>query len=76
MTIERTPVSVHWFRRDLRLTDNTALNAALGRGRPILCLFIFDTEILESLPTNDARVTFIHDSLTPIDSELNEYNSG
>jgi deoxyribodipyrimidine photo-lyase len=30
-----------WFRDDLRLSDNPALQAACGRG-PLLCLYVFD----------------------------------
>lgn len=33
---------VLWFRRDLRLEDNPALNAAIATGRPILPLYILD----------------------------------
>ena len=33
---------VLWFRRDLRLEDNPALNAAVATGRPILPLYILD----------------------------------
>lgn len=31
-----------WFRRDLRLDDNTALTAAVQSGRPLICAFILD----------------------------------
>ena len=29
-----------WFRQDLRLTDNPALQAALARGGPVIPVFI------------------------------------
>ncbi|MDB4408870.1 deoxyribodipyrimidine photo-lyase [Akkermansiaceae bacterium] len=32
--------AIHWFRRDLRLTDNTALNAACASSDEILPIFI------------------------------------
>lgn len=57
------PISIFWFRRDLRLDDNHGFYEALKGNLPVMPLFIFDTEILEHLPKNDARVTFIHDSL-------------
>lgn len=63
-------VSVFWFRRDLRLEDNTGLNAALASGFPVLPLFIFDKEILSDLPEADARVTFIHDQLLQLNDTL------
>ena len=31
-----------WFRRDLRLADNPALDAALARKRPVVCVYILD----------------------------------
>ena len=63
-------VSIFWFRRDLRLDDNTGLYNALKGIHQVLPIFIFDTEILHSLPENDARVTFIYDSLQELREKL------
>jgi deoxyribodipyrimidine photo-lyase len=68
-------LSVFWFRRDLRLEDNTALNHALGSGHPVLPVFIFDDNILDELPDDDARVTFIYNNLREIDSRLRQSGS-
>ncbi|WP_281322530.1 cryptochrome/photolyase family protein [Flavobacterium aestivum] len=68
-------VSIFWFRRDLRLDDNVALHHALQSKNPVIPLFIFDTDILESLPQNDARVGFIHESLQKINAQLNAIGS-
>ena len=59
----KTPVAVCWFRRDLRLDDQAALAKALESELAVLPLFIFDSDILEHLPKNDARVTFIYETL-------------
>jgi len=56
-------VSVFWFRRDLRLDDNSGFLESLKSDFPVLPLFIFDTEILDTLPKDDARVTFLHATL-------------
>ena len=64
-------VSIFWFRRDLRLEDNVALYHALQSKYPVIPIFIFDSEILNSLPENDARVGFIFDSLQNINNQLN-----
>ena len=50
-------VSFFWFRRDLRLEDNTGLFHALQSDFPVIPLFVFDEDILDNLPKNDARVT-------------------
>ena len=63
-------LSIFWFRRDLRLDDNVGFYEALKSGNPVLPIFIFDSEILEQLPENDARVTFIHDTLQSMRSTL------
>ncbi len=53
-----------WFRRDLRLTDHAALAAALRAARRVHCAFVFDTDILDPLPTRaDRRVEFIWESV-------------
>ena len=41
--------TLFWFRRDLRLHDNTALFKALSENKNVLPVFIFDTNILEKL---------------------------
>jgi deoxyribodipyrimidine photo-lyase len=58
-----SPLSIFWFRRDLRLHDNRGLAAALRSGMPVLPVFIFDTLILEDLEPSDARLPFIYSAL-------------
>ncbi len=71
------PVNIFWFRRDLRLDDNVGLYHALQSGQKVLPIFIFDKNILDKLPRNDARVTFIHEQLQQLQKELaKKYNSG
>ena len=69
-------IRVFWFRRDLRLEDNVGLYYALEGTYPVLPIFIFDTEILDELPKDDSRVTFIHKTLQKLKVELQtKYNS-
>ncbi|MFN3755046.1 cryptochrome/photolyase family protein [Flavobacterium sp.] len=63
-------MNIFWFRRDLRLEDNAGLFHALQSGKEVLPIFIFDENILDQLPKNDARVTFIHQQLETIQSQL------
>jgi len=73
---KKTPVTIFWFRRDLRLHDNAGLYRALKGPNPVLCLFIFDREILDKLEDrDDARVTFIYNTITKLSEELAELNS-
>jgi deoxyribodipyrimidine photo-lyase len=68
-------IAVFWFRRDLRLEDNVALHNALKTGGKIFPVFIFDENILDNLPKNDARVSFIYQTLHQLDTELKKVGS-
>lgn len=56
-----------WFRRDLRVLDSEILSKAKGEVLPI---FIFDKNILQKLPTNDVRVSFIYKSVLELKENL------
>ncbi len=67
----RMKINIFWFRRDLRLEDNTALYNALQSDFPLLPIFIFNNEILNKLEDKaDARVQFIHETLIEIQNKL------
>jgi deoxyribodipyrimidine photo-lyase len=69
--MQQKATSIMWFRRDLRLTDNSALYHALKSGNPVLPVFIFDTDILDKLDDKaDKRVAFIHATITELQKEL------
>ncbi len=60
-----------WFRRDLRSFDHAALYHALRFAQRVHCVFVFDTVILDALPSRrDRRVEFIHGSLVELDAAL------
>jgi deoxyribodipyrimidine photo-lyase len=70
-------INIFWFRRDLRLNDNTAFHHALKSDLPVLPIFIFDTNILDKLEDrDDARVGFIHSELIDINEQLKQKKSG
>ena len=73
--MSKQEVSIFWFRRDLRLEDNVGLFQALHSEHAVIPLFIFDDSILDSLSKNDARVGFIHESLSKINTQLQEIGS-
>lgn len=70
------PITIFWFRRDLRLHDNAALFHALKENKKVQCIFIFDKNILDDLKdSKDVRVVFIHDTLSEIKQTLNSYGA-
>ncbi len=69
------PRSLCWLRRDLRLDDHAALSSALQQSREVVCVFVFDRAILDSLPASDRRVDFIHRSLCELQARLQQHGS-
>lgn len=68
-------VVIFWFRRDLRLEDNKGLHKALSSGKKVIPIFIFDENILDKLPENDPRVSFIYKTLKELDVQLKKVAS-
>ncbi len=66
---------IFWFRRDLRLDDNTALHHALLKHNNVQPIFIFDKNIIEELDEDDARINFIYENLSKINSSLKKHQS-
>jgi deoxyribodipyrimidine photo-lyase len=66
-----------WFRRDLRADDNAALYHALRDARAVFCVFVFDTEILDALPSRaDRRVEFIWHAVAELKATLEARGGG
>ena len=67
--------SILWFRVDLRLSDNPALQKALELGNPILPIYILDDEDAENRKLGDASKWWLHSSLNKLSLELEKIGS-
>ncbi|MEO8675421.1 MAG: deoxyribodipyrimidine photo-lyase [Casimicrobiaceae bacterium] len=77
MTDRAVRCALVWFRRDLRDFDHAALHHALATSREVHCAFVFDTEILDRLPSRrDRRIEFIRDSAAQLDAALRKRGGG
>ena len=66
-------LSLHLFRRDLRLQDNTALQYALNASEKAIPAFILDERQITANPyRSDPALAFMIASLSGLDSELKE----
>lgn len=63
-------IALHWFRRDLRLADNTALHAAGRRAELVVPLFVLDDRLLRAADMGAPRVAFLLDSLHALARDL------
>ncbi|MCB0079075.1 MAG: deoxyribodipyrimidine photo-lyase [Anaerolineales bacterium] len=67
---------IWWMRRDLRLNDNRALQAALDSGVPVVPLFIADPTIIAVPNMGAARLHFCYASVRALDERLRAANAG
>ena len=67
-------IVIFWFRRDLRLEDNTGLHHALKNNSKVLPIFIYDKNTLDKLNKSDHRLDFIESSINSINQILNKKN--
>ena len=61
---------LHWFRRDLRLADNTALAAAAREADHVVPFFVLDPCILGAPDVGAPRVSFLLDALRSLATDL------
>ncbi len=67
--------AIHWFRRDLRLSDNLALDAALGDADEVIGLFVLDPRLTTGEKVSAPRLAFMFSCLEKLAANL-EKNGG
>lgn len=65
-----------WIRRDLRLSDNSALDAARSAADQVVPVFILDPALIDSPYGSERRLAFLLDGLRSLDRELRQLGSG
>ena len=68
-------ISLHWFRKGLRLHDNPALTAALRDCKEIYPVFVLEPGSRSRVPISDNRWRFLLGALRDLDSSLRKLNS-
>ncbi len=70
MNSENERPIVVWFRRDLRIDDHAALWHASRTGAPIIPLFVIDSELITTLPSDGAAFDFQAGALRELEDKL------
>ncbi len=63
---------IHWFRRDLRVTDNTALSEAARRAERVIPVFVLEDAFRTSPDVGAARLVFLLQSLEALRKNLGQ----
>jgi len=63
---------IHWFRRDLRVSDNVALSQAVNRAERVVPVFIFEDAFRKGPDVGAARLEFLLQSVESLRKNLAE----
>lgn len=63
---------IHWFRRDLRVSDNVALTEAVRRAERVIPVFIFEDAFRSGPDVGAARLAFLLQSVESLRKNLAE----
>ncbi len=67
-----TAPTVVWFRQDLRLADNPALDAAIARGAPLVAVYVLDDDTPGDWKAGGASRWWLHHSLASLAKNLDD----
>lgn len=71
--MKKAPV-IMWFRRDLRLSDNRALTAAIATGRPVIALYVLDDVSPGAHAMGGAQRWWLEGSIRALATDLRRFN--
>jgi deoxyribodipyrimidine photo-lyase len=70
--MEKTNINIVWFKRDLRIIDNAALNAAITNDSPCILLYLFEPTIHQLPDWSLRHWQFIYHSICDLNNKLNQ----
>jgi len=75
MRINKEEIHVVWFKRDLRLQDNEAIENALASNKRVLFLYVFENSLMVDPHYDERHWNFIKQSIVDLNTDLKKYNT-
>jgi len=73
--LNKEPINIVWFKRDLRFTDHEPLFFAQQQSLPILLLYCFEPSVMAYDDSDVRHWRFIHESLQEMQTKLKNLNA-
>ena len=67
------PINIVWLKRDLRIRDHAALDAAEASGLPYLIIYLFEPAVIAHPDTSLRHLQFAYHSILAMNQELEPY---
>ena len=68
-------INIFWFKRDLRLVDNIALNDAIESKQPLLLIYLFEPIVINDQHTSKKHINFIKESILDLNNSLKKFDT-
>ncbi|WP_439129707.1 deoxyribodipyrimidine photo-lyase/cryptochrome family protein [Polaribacter sp.] len=75
MDTNKEEIHVVWFKRDLRLEDNEAIQNASKSNKRVLFLYVFENTLIEDPHYDSRHWDFIKQSIANLNEDLKKYNT-
>lgn len=75
MHINKEEIHVVWFKRDLRLQDNEAIENALASNKRVLFLYVFENSLMDDPHYDERHWNFIKQSIIDLNTDLKKHNT-
>lgn len=72
--MDKQKVVVLWFKRDLRITDHRPAAMAIAHGLPVLCLYVYEPDLLQHPDSDIRHWRFAHQSIGQLDQYLQTFH--
>lgn len=73
--MQRPPIIIVWFKRDLRLRDHEPLQLAQQAGLPVLLLYTFEPSVIAAPQYNERHWRFVQQSLDDMNRQLAQHGA-
>lgn len=73
--MQRPPINIVWFKRDLRLRDHEPLQLAQQYGLPVLLLYTFEPSMMDAPQYDERHRRFVQQSLDDMNRQLAQHGA-
>jgi deoxyribodipyrimidine photo-lyase len=73
--LNKTPINIVWFKRDLRFTDHEPLYVATQNNLPVLLIYFFEPIVMAYADSDIRHWRFVYESLQEMQTKLVDKNT-
>ncbi len=72
--MDKQPVNIVWFKRDLRLLDHQPLQRAAESGEPVLLIYFYEPTLMQYADSDIRHHRFVQQSIADLNQQLHPHH--